>query len=821
MRSLLIGFAAGVCCLQMQAMLPDTEVLLLLLALLPILLFLSRAVSRISIKVPALLACGAIAGFAWAGFCAQRYLTDALPKDLEGRDIVLVGTVHSLPFRFPQGVRFNFTVESAQVDGKPVSSIPPKIALSWYASSRTGGTPPSEVQPGERWQLNVHLQRPHGNANIGGFDYEVWLLEQDLRATGTVRTEDESCASTLVIDGSVCADNRRLASFVWSFNNVVERARGWMRDRIVAALPDKQYAGVIVALVIGDERGVNQTDWKVFNRTGVGHLIAISGLHITLIAGMCARLMYALWSRSFFTRAELPLLLPAHKAAALTGVIIGFIYVLLAGFGVPAQRTLYMLTVVATALWFGRLASISHIACIALGVVLLLDPWAVLWPGFWLSFGCVAIILYATVGRTLQLPTDVSPPVQPRLQRWWTWLKAEGRTQLSLTLGLVPLTMLLFGQVSIVSPIANAIAIPLISFIVTPLALLGSVLPAPLSAGLLLFAHFWIDGLAQVLTFLSAMPGAVWMAPVPPFWIFACALIGTLWLLAPRGMPLRPLGLIGWLPLLLNSPSHPRDGEIWVTAFDVGQGMAVLIETPRRRLLYDTGPVYSPEADGGNRVILPYLHARGITKLDGMIISHNDNDHSGGALSVFEEMPVDWVASSLAFDSPIVRAAPAHRRCVAGQNWVWDDVHFEMLQPAASSYESTKYKPNAHSCTVKISVGTQAILLAGDIESVQEAELVNSIPGKLQSTVLLAPHHGSGTSSTLPFLQAVKPQIAIFQVGYRNRFHHPKPEVYERYGDLGITRLRSDDAGAINVDMADTLTHSEYRMAQPHYWYGR
>jgi competence protein ComEC len=201
--------------------------------------------------------------------------------------------------------------------------------------------------------------------------------------------------------------------------------------------------------------------------------------------------------------------------------------------------------------------------------------------------------------------------------------------------------------------------------------------------------------------------------------------------------------------------------------------------------------------------------------------SHNDNDHSGGALSVFEEMPVDWVASSLAFDSAIVRAAPAHRRCVAGQNWVWDDVHFEMLQPAASSYESTKYKPNAHSCTVKIIVGTQAILLAGDIEAVQEAELVNSIPEKLQSTVLLAPHHGSGTSSTLPFLQAVKPQIAIFQVGYRNRFHHPKPEVYERYGDLGITRLRSDDAGAISIDLANTLTHSEYRMAQPHYWYGR
>lgn len=790
----------------MQAQLPGRWLLLSLLALLPILFFIVRWASRPALKIPALLACGAIAGFAWAALCSQHYLADQLPQELEGADIVLVGTIHSLPFRLPQGERFNFAVESAQLDGQPIRSVPPKVALSWYTASRAEDLPVPEVQPGERWQLNVHLQRPHGNANLGGFDYEVWLLEQDLRATGTVRSDDASDTR-----------NVRVASFVWSFNNVVERARGWMRDRILAALPDKKYAGVIVALVVGDERGVGQSDWKVFNRTGVGHLIAISGLHITLIAGMCARLMYALWSRSFFTRAELPLLLPAHKAAALTAVAVGFIYVFLAGFGVPAQRTLYMLTVVAVALWFGRLASVSHIACIALGAVLLLDPWAVLWPGFWLSFGCVAIILFATLGRTRQ----VSDATLSRKQRWLARFKTEARTQLSLTLGLVPLTMLLFGQVSIVSPFANAIAIPLISFVVTPLALLGSVLPAPLSDWLLWFAHFCIAGLAQALTWMSALPGAVWMAPVPSFWIFACALIGALWLLAPRGMPLRWLGLAGWLPLLLNSASHPRDGEIWVTAFDVGQGMAVLVETPHRRLLYDTGPAYSPETDGGNRVILPYLHARGIDKLDGVIVSHNDNDHSGGALSIFEEMPVDWVASSLDFDSRIVRAAPAHRRCVAGQNWKWDGVHFEMLQPEASSYASTKYKPNAHSCTLKVGVGNASILLAGDIEAVQEAELVNAIPEKLPATVLLAPHHGSGTSSTLPFLQAVKPQIAIFQVGYRNRFGHPKPEVYARYGALGITRLRSDEAGAIKLQMGGVFSFSEYRLAQPRYWYGK
>jgi competence protein ComEC len=806
MRSILIGFAAGVCWLQMQGVLPDSFAMLLLAAGLLAMILATRAISHPSARIALLLSCGVAAGFCWAALAAHRYLSDELPKNMEGQDITLVGTIASLPYRFPQGVRFNVAVESAQVDGQPTSLVPPKLALSWYAGSRAEQTPVAEVFPGERWQLTVHLQRPHGSANPYGFDYEVWLLEQRVRATGTVRTDDVSRVG-----------NRRLDGFVWSINNIVERSRGWLRDRIAAALPDRQYTGVIIALVLGDERGVSQSDWKIFNRTGIGHLIAISGLHITLIAGFAARIMYALWSRSFFTRSSLPLILPAHKAAALTAVIVGFTYVLLAGFGVPAQRTLYMLTVVAAALWFGRIASVSHITCIALGAVLLLDPWAVLWPGFWLSFGCVAIILYATVGRARQHAAEAPA----RRQRWLAWLKAEGHTQYVLTLGLVPLSMVLFGQISIVSPIANAVAIPLISFIVTPLALLGSVLPAPLSGWLLAFAHVWVEWLAAFLTWLSGLPGAVWMAPIPSFWIFCSALIGAAWLLAPRGMPLRLLGLVGCLPLLLNGATHPQEGEMWVTAFDVGQGMALLIETPHRRLLYDTGPAYSPESDGGNRVILPYLQARGISKLDGVIISHNDNDHSGGALSIFEEMPVDWVASSLEFDSPIVRAAPHHRRCVAGQAWVWDEVRFEMLQPAPSSYQSTKYKPNAHSCTVKISVGAQSILLPGDIEAVQEAELVGGIPEKLRSTVLLAPHHGSGTSSTLEFLQAVKPEIAIFQVGYRNRFHHPKPEVFERYGNLGITRLRSDDAGAIDLHFGRGVSFNEYRLSQPRYWYGR
>ncbi|MDB5773186.1 MAG: internalization-related competence protein ComEC/Rec2, partial [Burkholderia sp.] len=757
---------------------------------------------------PALSACGATLGFTWAALFAQVYLSQELPKEWEGRDVTVIGTIDSLPYSFERGVRFNFAVERILPGDGEMPVVPSKLALSWYSAFRAEEVQAvGKVAPGERWQLTVRLRRPHGNANPHGFDYEVWLLEQNVRATGYVRPDER-----------LELKNQRLDDFVYSFGNVVERSRGWLRDRIYAALPDKEYAGVIVALVVGDQRAISQSDWKVFNRTGIGHLISISGLHITMIAGMFSALAFALWRRSFFTNAALPTLLPAQKAAALAGTAMAFLYVLLAGFGVPAQRTLYMLAVVAVALWVGRITSVSHVLCAALGVVLLLDPWAVLWPGYWLSFGAVAIILYATTGRTQLHAGDEAP------RKWMAALKSATHTQYVVTLGLVPLTILLFGQISLISPIANAFAIPLISFVVTPLSLAGSMLPAPLSGWLLGAAHLCVEWLALALHWFSELPVAVWTAPVPEWWIFLCALLGTLWLLAPRGWPLRWLGLVGWVPLLVNVPVHPKDGEMWITAFDVGQGTALLVETPNHRLLYDTGPTYSPEVDGGNRVILPYLKARGIGTLDAMIVSHSDTDHAGGALSILDEIRIGLVSSSLPPDHPIAGTASSHRRCEASQAWTWDGVRFEMLHPTAGSYDSGKWKPNARSCTLKITLGAQSILLPGDIEAQQEAELVERSADQLRASVLLAPHHGSGTSSTLPFLNAVKPDIAVFQVGYRNRYRHPKQEVFDRYGQLGIRRLRSDDSGAIMLHfrtMGPALELSEYRTEHARYWYGR
>lgn len=803
MRSTILGFVAGVACLQSQADLPSVFIILCLGAGAVMLVAVRNRPPYPSLRIAMLALAGASFGFAWAALFAHSHMSQSLPPEWEGRDVTIVGVVDSLPTHFAQGVRFDFAVEQAQEN----AVIPDRIALSWYYSFQSSAQNEWQApRPGERWQLTVRLRRPHGNANPHGFDYEVWLLERKLRATGTVRPDDR-----------LETKNRRLDDFVPSLRAYVERSRAALRDKIAAALPDQEYAGVITALVIGDQRAISQSDWQVFNRSGITHLMSISGLHITMVAGMVAALVHALWRKSFFTRAALPLRLPAQKAAAAAGMLMALIYVLLAGFGVPAQRTLYMLTVVAMALWLGRLTSVSHVLCIALAAVLLIDPWAVLWPGFWLSFSAVALILYVSVGRVGHYRLKAAPLREKIKQA----LFAATLTQYAITIGLVPLTLLLFSQVSLIGPIANAVAIPVVSFVITPLALLGSVLPHPLADWVLIAAHAVLVWLLAALGWLSSLPIAVWRAPAPSFWMVVLALIGAAWMLAPRGWPMRWLGAFAWLPLVFNAPTAPDEKEFWVTVFDVGQGSAVLLETARHRLLYDTGPRYTPDADGASRVVLPYLHGRGISGLDGLVISHSDMDHAGGAGSLQRDIAVAQVWSSLPTDSPLLQDVPRHVPCSAGQAWDWDGVKFEMLHPPAESHADPGWKPNARSCTLKVTLGRHALLLPGDIERQQEAALVSQQYDKLRASVLLAPHHGSGTSSTEAFLRATQPELALFQVGYRNRYGHPKQDVFDRYGAMDIRRLRTDDSGAVSLRMGESIDVLEYRLDRPRYWHRR
>jgi competence protein ComEC len=817
MRSAIGGFALGILFLQQQANLMGKSSLTILILSALLILYASFKLKHPVARSLTRIVGGAFVGWSWASIIALHGLSQQLTPELEEQDITIIGVVTSLPAQVDQGRRFQFEIEHVLTPNLVGAQLPKKVLLTWYdAKFQSSSANNSPIQPGERWQFNVHLRRPKGLANPYGYDYEARLLEQGIGATGGVRIDKEGQP----------AKNRRLSQFVFSIHNVIEWWRGVLRDRIMNALPDQPNAGVIVALVIGDQNGISQDDWKVFARTGVSHLIAISGLHISMVSGMATYLMFHFWRHSLFSRYSFPLLLPAQKAAALFGVLIALLYVALAGFGVPAQRTLIMISVVAASAWLDRKISVNLVLFLALGLVLLFDPYAVLWPGFWLSFGAVGFIFYASQGRHDLLSNELNPlsaPVEKsRLRRLTGRIRQASITQYAITLGLLPLTLLLFYQVSLVSPLANAVAIPVVSLLVAPLSLIGCIMPDPISVAMLFATNHILTFLFAVLAWLNEAPFAVWRAPRPEFWMFVCAVTGTVWCLAPKGWPSRWAGLIAWLPLCVNSSAYPKEGSFNVTAFDVGQGMALLVETAHHRMLYDTGPVYSANSDAGSRVIYPYLSMRGINRLDGLMISHNDTDHSGGAVSLLRQIKFDWVISSLNLESPVVQEASLqshHSRCLAGREWDWDGVHFEILHPSASIYDSEKWKPNAKSCTLKITRGSQSILLAGDIEAVQEDELVHSIADKLPSSVLLAPHHGSGTSSTLAFLQSVAPHIALFQLGYHNRYHHPKPEVWQRYGDLGITRLRNDRSGAITLHFADAASFDEYRISHARYWY--
>lgn len=522
-----------------------------------------------------------------------------------------------------------------------------------------------------------------------------------------------------------------------------------------------------------------------------------------MVSGLIFSLVYWIWRRN----RRLTLWLPARKAAAVAGLIAALGYALLAGFAVPAQRTVYMLAVVAIALWLGRFTAATMILTWALLAVVLFDPWAVLSPGFWLSFGAIATIMLVSSGRIGREH----------------WLTGWARIQWAITLGLVPALLAMFQQISLVSPIANAIAVPLVSLVVVPLTLLATL---PLLDFMLLPAHAVLSGCMDLMRWMSDLPHAVWSQHAPPMWTVAAGIAGIIWMLLPgsiglaRGFPARWLGIVALLPMFLLLPSKPGPGELWLSVLDVGQGLAVVARTENHTLLYDTGPPSGSESDSGNRTIVPFLRGEGIKRLDAMVVTHADSDHSGGALSVLQAVPVEWLVSSLNDGHPIQLAASKKQRCQAGETWQWDGVQFDMLHPPVQSYSNPGLKTNALSCVLKISTPHGSVLLPADIEKQSEYQLLTQAGHALRSTVLVAPHHGSKTSSTDEFIHQVNPRLVIFTVGYRNRFGHPKDAVVERYRALGSRLLRSDADGAVLLRFAeDDVVVETSRALRRRYWH--
>lgn len=781
MRTALIAFAAGCATVQWLPALPPwwTAAATLAIACVPGWIGLrAREDSAAALGGGALTAW--LLGAAWALGMAQWRMAETLPESLEGRDVEVLGVITSLPQRFERGVRFVFSPEQV-LSGD--MRLPSRLLVSWYGGfSPEARAPDPEVHAGERWRLNLRLKRPHGSANPHGFDYEAWLLQQGIRATGYVRPPREE------------AQPRRLAEFAPSPATVVERARERIRDRLERALADAPHGGVIVALAVGDQRAIDGSDWDLFTRTGVGHLMSISGLHVTMIASLSAWLAFAFWRRV----PRLMLALAAPRAAAVAGLVAALAYCLLAGFAVPAQRTLFMLAVAAWALWRGWFGSGLRILSIALALVCLADPWAPLAPGFWLSFGAVAILIVAGAG------------VAGREH----WLPATLRAQLAVTLGLVPLSLILFQQISLVGPLANAVAIPLVSFVITPLALLSALIPLDALTSL---AHALLTVLIDLLEWLGAQRWAVWQRAVPPLWTVVLALAGAIWMLIPWWAHWRVLGGIWVLPLLVHPAPVPAPGTLWLHVLDVGQGLAVVARTHAHALVFDSGPRYTPEADGGNRVVVPFLRGEGVVGVDALVLSHDDSDHTGGARSVAAAArPAAVFLPRVDLAPPGLPAGVRLEPCARGQAWTWDGVRFEFLSPPAAD-DATR--DNDRSCVLSISAHGRRVLLTADIEAGAEAELLAS-GIDLRADALLVPHHGSRTSSTGPFLDAVGARTALLAVGYRNRFRHPAPEVMSRYAARGIAVHRTDLDGAITLAFEpDGERLATWRAERPRYWH--
>jgi competence protein ComEC len=721
---------------------------------------------------------------------AEQRLAEALPSSLEGQDLQVTGLVASLPQSNLAGTRFVFEVESATHHGRPVA-IPQRLSLGWWRGPDADALliGPDALRAGDRWRFTVRLRQPHGHQNPHGFDAELWLFEQGLRATGYVRSRAGDRAELL-------AD---------AAGYPVERLRQAIRDRIDAAVPEAGAAGVLAALAIGDQGAIDRADWELFRVTGVAHLMSISGLHVTLFAWLAAALVGRAWRLA----PRLMLALPAPQAGRWGGLLLAAGYAVLAGWGVPAQRTVLMIAAVvalrsAGVHWPGPLILLA-----AGWVVAVLDPWALLQPGFWLSFVAVGLLIASDPVRAAAPPTAAAP----WQQRLWAAVRAGLRTQAVATVGLAPLTLIFFQQLSLVGFVANLVAIPVVTLLVMPLSLLGVLLPPLWTLGAAL-----VTGLLQGLSWLAAWPWALWTVAAAPAWAAVLGLAGGALLVLPLPWALRWLGLPLLLPLLAPAVERPPPGRFELLALDIGQGTAVLVRTQRHLLVYDAGPLYGLESDAGQRVLVPLLRARGEARVDLLMLSHRDSDHVGGAASLLQRVPVAMLSSSLADDHPLRAAAVPQQRCRAGQRWQWDGVDFEVLHPG-DEVDLPGRKPNTVSCVLRISGPQGAALLTGDIERAQELALVERAGDRLRADVLLVPHHGSRTSSSEAFLAAVAPRVALVQAGYRSRFGHPASDVTARYAARGAELVRSDACGAWTW-RADGGMHCQ-RLEGARYWHHR
>lgn len=700
-------------------------------------------------------------GAAWTTHVAAQALAARLSPTLEGKTLVVTGRIASLPQRQPGRLRFRFTVAAAAtISGRPLLKFPSRIALGWYRphAARLPRT-------GERWRFVVRLRRPRALADPGVFDYAGWALAHGIGANGYVyRNRAERLAPAGAGLGPL-------------------RAR--VAHAVAEALPGNPYAGLVAGLAVGERGGIDESQWQTLRATGTTHLLAISGLHLGLVAALVFFLVLA------FVR-RVPALVrrvPARVVAVGAAVLAALGYAALAGFSLATERALVMLTLPLFALVLRRRVALGTALAVAAIAISLATPLALMTASFWLSFGAVAALVYglrsARPGRGLI------------------------RAQLVVSLGLAPLVAAFFGQVSLIGPLANLCAIPVVGWLVVPAALAGAaatLLHPGWGAPLFHLAAFVLAHLWPALEWLANLPHAT-LALGPAGWLaLAAAVAGVCLLLAPRGLGLRLAGLALLAPLLLPANTRPAPGAYRVAVLDVGQGSAAVVTTAHHVLLVDTGPRWW-SGDAGREVVVPFLRAHHLGRPDLLLLSHGDSDHAGGLHSVERTWP----------GLPILSSVPGTGEpCLAGRRWRWDGVAFAILSPPPGAGGTR----NNRSCVLKVSAQGGSTLLPGDIEAGRERWLLAHERSRLAADILIAPHHGSATSSTPGFVAAVHPRFVVFSTGYHNRYRFPRPKVLARYRTEGARLLDSAHAGALRfaVNRDEVRLLSRYRPEHARPW---
>jgi len=778
----------------------------------------------------------------WALWRTDVRLQDALVPENEDRVSRVTLRVAELVRETPASRRFVAQVLSAQPAG-----VPETIEVAWHGGgffsphgegeqrSDSEENSPAfdfpEIIPGQIWRMALNLRRISGTHNPHGFDYEGHQFAKGIRAQASVRGTPQLLAERSLTSLSLVAEFLR--------HHVRVNMRPWLQDR--------PYAGVLLALAIGDQASIPAQQWTIFNRSGLTHLVAISGTHITMIAVLGAWLANALWRRLSWRGRPCCERVPAQIIAALAALLVAWGYCLLAGWGVPARRTFLMLTVAALAYATRVPVSASNLLCLVAALVVVLDPWALTASGFWLSFGAVAVLLaYATwAGQALK---SVSADKGARLL---CFLRHAVGLQLTVNLVLLPLLALWFNQLPLASPLTNAYAIPLIGLVVTPLSLLlaaSSAIPGLewLAAALAWAAHGVLAILMPLTQWLADQPWAVvQVASAPPLWM-GLAFVGILLALLPRGWPLRTWAWLAMLPAFFWQPAPLLFGQWRMTVLDVGQASSILVETRHYTLLFDTGLRYTPTADAAQRIILPFLRSQGVRRLDTLVVSHADIDHAGGLGSLLHALPVArtyasfdlpafvrWEAQRLGQSenaNPLQPLPEINQRCTQGLNWQVDGVQFKFLWPKGEDIQ-TRADPrprNAHSCVLWLQGSHHAALLPADIGAEQEAALLQSNPtlktdvADVVADVVIAPHHGSRFSSSASWIAATGPQAVVAQAGRWNRYGHPHPDTKRRWIQSGAWFASTSDAGAVQFhSSAQGLKWTRQREVRRRYWHGQ